>query len=78
MEFMNVDVQNFKRFTSLHLDFKPGINIILGGNGVGKTSALEAMSIALSDFFNGIPDVPKKELRVIKSVLTLMLSVMHL
>lgn len=60
MEFMNVDVQNFKRFTSLHLDFKPGINIILGGNGVGKTSALEAMSIALSDFFNGIPDVPKK------------------
>lgn len=60
MEFMNVDVQNFKRFTSLHLDFKPGINIILGGNGVGKTSALEAMSIALRDFFNGIPDVPKK------------------
>lgn len=60
MEFMNVDVQNFKRFTSLHLDFKPGINIILGGNGVGKTSALEALSIALSDFFSGIPDIPKR------------------
>ena len=60
MEFMKVDVQNFKRFESLHLEFKPGINILLGGNGVGKTSVLEALSIALSDFFNGIPDVPKK------------------
>lgn len=60
MEFMKVDLQNFKRFESLHLDFKPGINILLGGNGVGKTSILEALSIALSDYFNGIPDVPKK------------------
>lgn len=60
MEFMKVDVQNFKRFTSLHLELKPGINILLGGNGVGKTSALEALSIALSDFFSGIPDIPKR------------------
>ena len=60
MEFTTVDLQNFKRFASLHLEFKPGINILLGGNGVGKTSILEALSIALSDYFNGIPDVPKK------------------
>lgn len=60
MEFLKVDIENFKRFESLHLDLKPGINILLGGNGVGKTSALEALSVALSDFFNGISDVPKK------------------
>ncbi len=60
MEFLKVDIKNFKRFESLHLDLKPGINILLGGNGVGKTSALEALSVALSDFFNGISDVPKK------------------
>lgn len=60
MEFIKVDLKNFKRFESLHLEFKPGINILLGGNGVGKTSILEALSIALSDFFNGISDVPKK------------------
>ena len=58
MEFTKLDLQNFKRFASLHLEFKPGINILLGGNG--KTSILEALSIALSDFFIGVPGVPKK------------------
>ena len=60
MEFRKVDIQNFKRFKMCHLNFQPGINILLGGNGVGKTSILEALSIALSDYLNGISDVPKK------------------
>ena len=60
MEFLKVDIQNFKKFKSCHLEFKPGMNILLGENGAGKTSILEALSIALSDYLNGIPGVPKK------------------
>ena len=60
MEFKNIEVKNFKQFSDLSITFQPGINILLGGNGVGKTSVLEALSIALSDYFNGIPNVPKK------------------
>ena len=60
MEFRKVDIQNFKRFKTCHLNFQSGINIILGGNGVGKTSILEALSISLSDYLNGISYVPKK------------------
>ena len=60
MEFTKIDVQNFKKFKSCHLEFRPGVNILLGENGVGKTTILEALSIALSDYLNGIPGVPKK------------------
>lgn len=60
MEFSKVDVQNFKKFKSCHLEFRPGMNILLGENGVGKTTILEALSIALSDYLYGIPGVPKK------------------
>ena len=55
MEFKNIEVKNFKQFSDLSITFQPGINILLGGNGVGKTSVLEALSIALSDYFNGNP-----------------------
>ena len=66
MEFKNIEVKNFKQFSDLSITFQPGINILLGGNGVGKTSVLEALSIALSDYFNGIPNVPRKESMQIK------------
>lgn len=60
MEFIKVDLQNFKKFKSCHLIFKPGMNILLGGNGIGKTTILEALSIALSDYLNGFVGVTKK------------------
>lgn len=60
MEFKSACIKNFKGIKDLNLEFKPGVNILLGGNGVGKTSVLEALSIALSDFFNGIKGVAKK------------------
>jgi len=34
---------NFRIFSELNLTFNPGINILLGENGVGKTSVLEAV-----------------------------------
>lgn len=60
MEFKSARIKNFKGIKALNLEFKPGVNILLGGNGVGKTSVLEALSIAFSDFFNGIKGVTKK------------------
>ncbi len=60
MEFKTASIRNFKGITSLDLEFKSGVNILLGGNGVGKTSVLEALSITLSDYFNGIKGVTKK------------------
>ena len=36
-------VKNFRIFDEKTVDFQPGVNVILGKNGVGKTSLLEAI-----------------------------------
>lgn len=33
----NLTLKNFLAFTNLNIDFSPGINIIIGENGTGKT-----------------------------------------
>ena len=48
MELKKLCISNFKMFDHLELFFSPGFNLLLGDNGVGKTSILEAASVALS------------------------------
>jgi len=38
-------VKNFRNYSLLELSFSPGINCIVGNNGVGKTNILEAISV---------------------------------
>ena len=38
-------VKNFRNYSFLELSFSPGINCIVGNNGVGKTNILEAISV---------------------------------
>ena len=38
-----LSLKNFRIFKEITVDFEPGVNIILGKNGVGKTSLLEAI-----------------------------------
>jgi len=42
-----VEIQNFKQFTSFEIDFSNHINIIIGQNATGKTSLLQAITLAL-------------------------------
>lgn len=42
-----LQLKNFTAFTELSIDFSPGINIIIGENGTGKTQLLKAI-LALS------------------------------
>jgi predicted ATP-binding protein involved in virulence len=44
-------IQNFKCFQDLVIELKPGINILYGLNGAGKTTILEALSIAAASLF---------------------------
>lgn len=60
MYFKELEIKNFKGIAAMKLMFQPGVNLLLGENGVGKTSVLEALTIALGDFFNGISGVHKK------------------
>lgn len=49
----NLNLKNFAAFTDLAIDFSPGINIIIGENGTGKTQLLKAI-LALSGSENAV------------------------
>lgn len=42
MKIQHLQLKNFTAFTDLSIDFSPGINIIIGENGTGKTQLLKA------------------------------------
>ncbi len=62
MILKKLNISNFKMFEHLELIFEPGFNLILGDNGVGKTTVLEAASVALSGFFIGMEDVTARNI----------------
>lgn len=39
----SVEVENFRNYASLNLSFQPGVNVLFGENGQGKTNILEAI-----------------------------------
>ncbi|MDY6765256.1 MAG: AAA family ATPase, partial [Halobacteria archaeon] len=47
MKFESLDLTNFRCYEDAHLDFTPGVTVIQGRNGSGKTSLLEACFTAL-------------------------------
>lgn len=46
MYVRELTAKNFRNYDTLNITFTPGINFIIGNNGVGKTNILEAISIA--------------------------------
>lgn len=57
MYFKSIDIKNFKAVDEMRIEFRPGVNLLTGDNGVGKTAILEAMIVALGGFFSGIKGV---------------------
>lgn len=57
MFFHEVQIQNYKAIQDMQLTFSPGINLLIGDNGVGKTSVLDALSVALGGFLSGVSGV---------------------
>lgn len=60
MYLKSLTIENFKGHEYCELKFEPGFNLLIGDNGTGKTSVLEAASVALGGFISGIDDVPTK------------------
>lgn len=51
MYLKKISLQNFKCFEQLDVDFQKNLTVIVGANGAGKTSVLEAAAIAVSTLF---------------------------
>ncbi len=57
VHFQFIDIENFKAIDRMHIIFRPGIDLLIGDNGVGKTAILEALIVALGGFFSGVKGV---------------------
>lgn len=58
MIFKEVQIQNYKAIKDMQLQFSPGVNLLIGDNGVGKMSVLDALAVALGGFLSGVSGVP--------------------
>lgn len=52
MRIDKIQIENFKNFEKLEVEFEKGVNLFVGSNGSGKTSILEAINVALGGFFS--------------------------
>ena len=62
MYLERVVLKNYKAIEYAEMELKPGINILIGDNGVGKTSILEGIAAGLSGLFVNVPGVSKKNI----------------
>lgn len=57
-----LEIENFKGISKMELNFQPGVNLLIGDNGVGKTSVLDAVVVALGGYLNGVNGVSAKNI----------------
>ncbi|WP_295391440.1 AAA family ATPase [uncultured Thiodictyon sp.] len=63
MRIDRLSVCNFKGFESREFMFHPEFNLIVGTNGTGKTSALDALSVAVGSWFLGVRGTDSRHIR---------------
>ncbi|MBF0157411.1 MAG: AAA family ATPase [Magnetococcales bacterium] len=63
MRIDELNVKNFKGFNSQSFRFHPRFNLLIGGNGTGKTAVLDALSVALGSWFLGLRGFDTRHIR---------------
>lgn len=64
MYLNSVLISNYRCIEDLRIEFRPGTNIILGDNGVGKTSILSAIATGLGGYLEGIKGVTPRNIMI--------------
>lgn len=60
MKLTKLHIENFKGFETLDVEFHPNFNIVVGINGTGKSSLLEASKIAIGSLFLELDKIKDK------------------
>jgi predicted ATP-binding protein involved in virulence len=56
MRIDRIEIRNFKKFSDFALDLHPQFTLLVGDNGTGKTSLLDALAIAAGVWLVNAPD----------------------
>ena len=54
LRISELEISNFRRFESLSIDFDQQLTVLVGDNGTGKSTLIDAASIALGTLFHKI------------------------
>ena len=60
MHFKRTEIQNCQSIEKMSLNFSSGVNLLIGDNGVGKTTVLEALALSVQTYFSRMNDITKK------------------
>lgn len=63
MKLTHLELENYRRFDRLSIDFDDRLTVIIGDNDAGKTTVLDAAAVALGTFLVRFPDVKGPGLR---------------
>lgn len=71
MRIDRLTVRNFRRFAEQEFRFHPRFNLVVGENGAGKTSVLDAVSVAVGSWMLGVRgydsrSIEPEEVRVVR------------
>lgn len=60
LKISEVSLKNFRGYSDFKVSIHPSLNVLVGENGVGKTSILEALACGLGPFLTAMPDAKGK------------------
>jgi len=63
MKINKLEIQNFKCIENATIKFNSSMTVLIGDNGTGKTTILDALSFVLGAFLTGIDGTPKRPLK---------------
>ena len=52
----DITIKNFRCYEEKSIEFRRGVNLLIGDNAVGKTSLLHACNLVMNAFFSGYSD----------------------
>jgi putative ATP-dependent endonuclease of the OLD family len=66
MYLASLAISNFRRLKNVNLEFRPGLNIIVGPNNIGKTAVVDALRALLAGADDPYPKFTQDDLHVPK------------
>jgi predicted ATP-binding protein involved in virulence len=63
MKIEHLSLINFKCFEHQELDFTPEFNVLIGNNGTGKTTVLDALAVGISTLLSGFYDISSRAIK---------------
>ena len=69
MRLKTLKLHNFRKFEELEIEFHQNLTVLIGANGAGKTTVLDAAAVSIGSLFTGLngvagPSIKAKDARV--------------